>query len=148
MWPDWAIYWTLGSFLKPLATINLPKSLTLLGNFFIGVKSYRFSSEIIFGQLLETFGDFFWSHCSWCMPPCGEKYQKVGYWDGSLMKTPISVTRRPDCVFNIWPFSTMKICPKAYKMYQSELTADAGTLSTKHNTTLPKTFNLLPKIFK
>ena len=25
VWPDWAIYWTLGNFLKPLATINLPK---------------------------------------------------------------------------------------------------------------------------
>ena len=26
--PDWAIYWTLGNFLKPLATINLTKSPT------------------------------------------------------------------------------------------------------------------------
>ena len=25
--PDWAIYWTLGNFLKPLTTINLPKFL-------------------------------------------------------------------------------------------------------------------------
>ena len=33
VWPDWAIYWTLGHFLKPLATINLPKSLTFLGIF-------------------------------------------------------------------------------------------------------------------
>ena len=32
-----------------------------------------------------------------------------------------SVTRRPDCAFNIWPFSAMKICPKAYKLYQREL---------------------------
>ena len=28
VWPDWAIYWTLGNFSKPLATINLPKSPT------------------------------------------------------------------------------------------------------------------------
>ena len=28
VWPDWAIYWTLGIFLKPLATINLAKSPT------------------------------------------------------------------------------------------------------------------------
>ena len=28
VWPDWAIYWTFGNFLKPLATINLPKSPT------------------------------------------------------------------------------------------------------------------------
>ena len=26
VWPDWVIYWTLDKFLKPLATINLPKS--------------------------------------------------------------------------------------------------------------------------
>ena len=43
VWSDWVIYWNLGNFLKPLATINLPKSPTILGNFF---------SEIIFGQLL------------------------------------------------------------------------------------------------
>ena len=32
-----------------------------------------------------------------------------------------SVTEWPDYGFNIWPFSAMKICPKAYKLYQSEL---------------------------
>ena len=49
----------LGSFLKPLATTNLSKSLTFLGNFCKGVKIYHFSIEIIFRQLLLTFGDFF-----------------------------------------------------------------------------------------
>ena len=57
--PDWAIFCTLGNFFKPLATINLPKSLTFLGNFCKGVNIYQFSSEIIFGQLLQTFGDFY-----------------------------------------------------------------------------------------
>ena len=52
VWPDWAIYWTLGNFSKPLATINLPKSLTFLGNFCKGIKIHHFSSEIIFGQVL------------------------------------------------------------------------------------------------
>ena len=47
-----------GQPLKPLATIHLAKSPTFLGNFFNGVKIYHFSSEIIFGQLLKTFGDF------------------------------------------------------------------------------------------
>ena len=42
----------LGNFLKPLATINLPKAPTFLRNFCKGVKIYHFSSEIIFGQLL------------------------------------------------------------------------------------------------
>ena len=41
------------------ATINLPKSPTFLGNFCKGVKIFNFSSKIIFGQLLWTFGDFF-----------------------------------------------------------------------------------------
>ena len=33
VWPDWAIYWTLGNFSQPLAAINLPKSPTFLGIF-------------------------------------------------------------------------------------------------------------------
>ena len=49
--PDWAIYWTLGNFLKPLATIIVPKSSTFLGNF------VRVSKSIIF--LLKSFlGNF------------------------------------------------------------------------------------------
>ena len=59
VWPDWAIFWTLGNFLKPLATINLPQSSPFLGNFCKGVKIFHFSSETIFGQLLKTFGDFY-----------------------------------------------------------------------------------------
>ena len=35
-------YWTFGNFLKPLATINLPKSPTFLGNFCKGVKTFIF----------------------------------------------------------------------------------------------------------
>ena len=42
-----------------LTTINLPKSSTFLSNFCKGVKMYHFPSEVIFGQLLQTFGDFF-----------------------------------------------------------------------------------------
>ena len=59
VWPELAIYWILGNFLKPLATINWPKSSTFLGNFCKDVKIYHFCSEIIFGQLLKTFGNFF-----------------------------------------------------------------------------------------
>ena len=59
VWPDWAIYWTLGNFSKPLATVNLPKSPTFLGNFWKGVKIFYFSSEIILGNFFIIFGDFF-----------------------------------------------------------------------------------------
>ena len=37
VWPDSAIYWTLGNFSKLLATISLPKSLTFLGDLFIDI---------------------------------------------------------------------------------------------------------------
>ena len=50
VWPDWAIYLTLGNFLKPLATINLSKSPTFLGNFCMCLKIYYFSSESILGN--------------------------------------------------------------------------------------------------
>ena len=56
VYPDLAIYWTFGNFLKHLATINLPRSPTFLGIF------VKFSCEIIFRQLLWRFVDFFWSH--------------------------------------------------------------------------------------
>ena len=47
-----------GQLFEAMGIINLPKSLTFLGNFCKGVKIFNFSSEIIFGQLLKTFGDF------------------------------------------------------------------------------------------
>ena len=52
VWPDWAIFWTVGNILKPLATINLPQSFLFLVNYCKGVKIIHFSSETIFGQLL------------------------------------------------------------------------------------------------
>ena len=52
VWPDWAIFWTLGHFLKSLAAINLPNSLTFLGNFL------KVSKSIIF--LVKSFlGNFY-----------------------------------------------------------------------------------------
>ena len=62
VWPDCAIYWTLGKFLKHLATINLPKSLTFLGNFCKVVKIYHFYSAIILGNFYRHLAIFFWSY--------------------------------------------------------------------------------------
>ena len=53
-----------GQLFKAFGNKNLLKSPTFLGNFCKGVKIYHFSSEIIFRELLLTFGNFFWSHCS------------------------------------------------------------------------------------
>ena len=57
--PDLAIFCTLVNHSKLVATIILPKLTTLSGNFCKGVKIIHFSSEIIYGQLLQTFGDFY-----------------------------------------------------------------------------------------
>ena len=54
----WAIYWTLGNFLKPLTTINLPKSPTFLGNFCKGDKINLFAGEIILRQLYRHLAIF------------------------------------------------------------------------------------------
>ena len=54
VWPDWAIYCTFGNFSKPIA-INCPHFWSFLGKC---VKMFIFCWEIIFGQLLYTFGDF------------------------------------------------------------------------------------------
>ena len=37
----------------------MPKSITFLGKFCKGGKIFIFSRKLIFGQLLQTFGDFF-----------------------------------------------------------------------------------------
>ena len=55
----WRFIGLWGNFLKPLATINLPKSPTFLGNFYKGVKIYHFSSEIIFGTTFIDIWQFF-----------------------------------------------------------------------------------------
>ena len=47
MWPDWAIYWTLVNFSKPVATISLPKSPTFVDNFCKGAKIYHFWATFI-----------------------------------------------------------------------------------------------------
>ena len=60
-WPDLAIYCTLGNFQNPWQQLICPNC-PHYRQFFKGVKIFHFSSEIIFGQLLYTFGNFFWSH--------------------------------------------------------------------------------------
>ena len=59
---DWAIYWTLGKFLKPLAIINLPKSPTFIGNFVNVFKSIIFLVKSFLGNFYRHFVIFFWSH--------------------------------------------------------------------------------------
>ena len=58
VWPDWAIYCTLG---------NLPKSPTFLGNFCKGVKILNFSSEIILGTFYRHLAILIWSHWQWLL---------------------------------------------------------------------------------
>ena len=50
VWPDGAIYWTLGHFLKPLVTINLLKLPLFLGNFCKCVIIYYFLMKSFLGN--------------------------------------------------------------------------------------------------
>ena len=66
VWPDWAIYFTLGNFSKPAGTIVLPTS---LGNFCKGVKNLSFLVKSFLGNFLWYLVTFYWSHC---LPPSAE----------------------------------------------------------------------------
>ena len=56
------------SFLKPLATINLPKSPTFLGNFLKVSKSIFFLVKPFLGNFYRHLAIFFWSHWSSLSP--------------------------------------------------------------------------------
>ena len=62
VWQNWAIYWTLHNFSKPLATINLPKSSTVLGIFVKVSKSIIFLMKSFLGNFNRHLVIFFWSH--------------------------------------------------------------------------------------
>ena len=63
--PDWSIYWTLCNFLKPLETIILPLSATVLGNHCKDVKFYHFLVKSLLGNFYRHLAIFFWSHWMW-----------------------------------------------------------------------------------
>ena len=56
IWQFFGLWATFSSLWQQLICPNLP---TFLGNFCKGVKIYHFHSEIIFRQLLKTFGNFY-----------------------------------------------------------------------------------------
>ena len=66
MWPDWAIYWTLGFFSKPLATINLPQSPTI-DNFCKGVQNLILQVKLLLGTFYRHLAIFYWSHWRYLM---------------------------------------------------------------------------------
>ena len=97
VWPDWAIYWTLGNSLKSLATIILPKLPTFLGNFCKCVKIFNFSSEIILGKFYRHLAIFFWSHWSWTTTVV------------NILNTNHVLLLRNDC-FNYWQHYSRFLC--------------------------------------
>ena len=58
VWPDWAIYILWATFQSPWQQLFCPNRQHILGNFYKGVKIFHFTREILFGQLLWTFGNF------------------------------------------------------------------------------------------
>ena len=65
MWLDWVIYFTLGNFLKPVATNILPKSPTFLGNFGKGGKLFHFYAEIIKLATFKNMWQLFTGHTAY-----------------------------------------------------------------------------------
>ena len=63
VWPDLPIYWTLGNFSKPLATISLPKTPTFLGNFLEVSKYLIFLVKSFLGNFYRHLATFHRSHC-------------------------------------------------------------------------------------
>ena len=57
VWPEMAIYLTLGNFLKPSATINLPKSPTFLGNLVKVLKYIIFLVNSFLGNWMHLLFD-------------------------------------------------------------------------------------------
>ena len=51
-----------GQLFKPLATINLPRFATFLGNVCKGVKIYHFLLKSFLGNFYRHLAIFFWSH--------------------------------------------------------------------------------------
>ena len=114
MWPDWAIFYTLGNFSKPLATISLPKYLTFLGNFCKGVKIYHFSSEIIFGQLYRHLAIFIWAHWlrSTVFVSCYQIFSQPLYLRNNhiivVLISTVSCIKQPNIQFVSWISLTIK----------------------------------------
>ena len=55
----WQFFGLWATFYSIWQQLICPNLLTFIGNFCTGVKIYHFYSEIIFRQLLQTFGDFY-----------------------------------------------------------------------------------------
>ena len=168
MWSDLAIYWTLGNFLKPLATINLPKSPRFLGNFSEGVTINHFSSEIIFGQLLYVdIWRFFSGHIAWnpwdvpkCLVIAKERspqdwkcgLKRAGSLTGSIVCTTTLKIRSSDSVTRCW----IKKVPKRFPKVALMISAVAFTLIDlfQNNPKVNNLFglllgaNLLPRTLK
>ena len=62
VWPDWVIYCTLGSFLKPVATIIMLKLPTFFGNFCQDVEILHFLVKSFWGNFYGYLATFYWSH--------------------------------------------------------------------------------------
>ena len=106
MWPDWAIYCTLGNFSNPVATIILPKLPTFLYNFCKGFKNLYFYTEIIFRQLLKTFGDLL------LVRTCIVVAVYLGRYNVHFISVYLKTCTTPD-LQPVWPVM-FKSCPKFF----------------------------------
>ena len=100
VWPDWAIFCTLGNHSKHLTTIILPKSPTFLVNFCKGVKIIHFYSEIILGNFYRRLAIFI-GHTGPIYDRRSFKRLAVGCW--SLVKTSLVTSLALRICFRLQP---------------------------------------------
>ena len=118
MWPDWAIFCTLGNQSKLVATNILPKSPTI----FVKLsKSLIFQVKLFLGNFYRYLAIFIWSH--WIIPPhppsfhCTAKKEKQ-HWPGNSDHYFAQPSKRsknlivPSKTFLNWPNFSLSGAPK------------------------------------
>ena len=113
VWPDWAIFYTLGNFSKPVATIILPKLPTLLGNF-VKVSIYFI---FLVKSFLATFKDFWWLFTGHAVSMTGLRVSWPVKWEAPSL---LQLSWLARCQ-NYWPISDVSFRCKVF------LSAHLGT---------------------
>ena len=110
VWLDWAIYWNLGNFLKPLETINLPKSPTFCGNFCKGVKIYHFSKKSFCGNFNRHLAIF--SGHTVCLPLSLSPSRSLSYYRPPMYRQSSSVKSDSRRVTHWWTNEKFFLSPQ------------------------------------
>ena len=113
VWPDWAIFCTLGNFLSLWQQLIVPNCPCYLAICVKVSKSFIFLVKSFYDNFYRHLATFYWSHWWW----------GLGF----------SVVRWLNYLINIWPLATLEICPIAIKFWKSM----QNNFQTQNNATPP-----------